>query len=112
MVSLLPLIGLVAVVVLLGHAVPVWLVRRVSWLYSTLGQFLLLAACLVALSQWTGDAPNLGWWVRGTVLVALPPTLIALGLRTSVAPWRPDRRLRKPRSSDPQPVEQATPVAR
>lgn len=92
--NLLLQVAQVAVIVLLGHVLVTWRLGKVSWAYSILGQLAVWTLWAASAGAIDGSVTNVGEVVWGILVVGLPITLIALGLRALIAPWRPDSRLR------------------
>ncbi|AEI13555.1 major facilitator transporter [Cellulomonas gilvus ATCC 13127] len=92
--GLLRLVAGLAVIALLGHALPAWRLGRVSWPRSLAGLLAVWSAGDVGTGVIDGSGTSAGELVLGLLVVVLPVTLLALGLRALIPPWRPDPRLR------------------
>lgn len=92
--ALLGVVGGLAVVALLGHALLTWRLGRVSWPHSAAGQLTVWTVGGAVAEVVDGSDLDLGELVWGLLVVVLPLTVLALGLRALIPPWRPDARLR------------------
>lgn len=84
----------IAVCVAVGHLIPTWVLRRVSYLWTA--ACLVVVAGLVSLVGQTSTfgVPGSLWSVFGLMLLALPVVLLSVGLRALVPALRPSVRLR------------------
>ena len=85
-----------AVVVLLGHVVPIAVLRQVSWLW-TIATTTLLTVVYAAVDSGTGRVGELaGLGFLAVLYFVLPVVGVTIAVRTFVRPLRPSPELRTP----------------